>query len=74
MLYQPLLDLGFKLTEYNLYNDFKVYEFTNDEKEKIEVTYSMKLQSTRYAFTNYVEVESVVLKVLVDIEWDKVEL
>lgn len=74
MEYQLLLDLGFKLTEYQLFNSFKIYTFKNDEEIEIEITYSLTTHATHYEFRTGDIIEGVVIKVLAEIDWGKVEL
>ena len=74
MEYQALLDLGFKLTEYQLYDTFKAYTFKNDEQVEIEVYFSLTTHATHYEFRTGDVIESVVIKVLAEIDWGKVEL
>ena len=74
MEYQALLDLGFKLTEYQLYDTFKNYTFKNEEQVEIEVSFSLTTHATHYEFRTGDVIESVIIKVLAEIEWEKVEL
>jgi len=74
MEYQLLLDLGFKLTEYQLYDTFKTYTFKNDEEVEIEVSFNLVSHATHYEFRTGHVIESVVIKVLAEIDWGKVEL
>jgi hypothetical protein len=72
--YQSLLDLGFKLKEYQLYDTFKSYTFRNEEQVEIEVSFSLTTHATHYEFRTGDVIESVVIKVLAEIDWGKVEL
>lgn len=74
MEYKMLLDLGFKLSEYHLFNSFKIYTFKNDEEIEIEITYSLTTHATHYEFRTGDIIEGVVIKVLAEVDWGKVEL